>query len=336
MNKKLICVLVVLAVLGFWYRVDSYKTHHPDNDEFYELQQISNDMNFKRVFSGRGGYGDHTSFPGEFILYWPVLKILDVGRVELKSLGNMGWEVRGVGADWFWKASVLKGVLCVLGLFLMGFFCYRFGWCGVFGMALYSFNPHLVYHAFEMRPYSVLPVLALMSVYLARCRFTWFHLLFIFFCCIYHAYGPLIVFLPIIFYQSSRRIEFWLGCILALLVWGYYASYNMFGWSPNGVQAVVSSFEYFKPSGLAYMQSFLGSGLSYVGLLPLIFLCFLSDRVDLYFLILMIILPVMLICLVDLKTSYWIHPRQWIWVMPWFGLWVSDMLYQYYKKERIS
>ena len=332
-NYPIVICILCAGLCGLWLRIDGFNKLHPDNDELYELQELKRDLSWRRVLDRKQVYGDHTSFPGEYLLYKTVFSVDfltgDISEIKLESLGNMRWSIIGAGKNFFWKVAFLKILLCVTGLVLMGVLCYKFGWAGLVGFCVYVFNPHLIYHAFDMRPYSVLPILAILSYMSAKDG--WKPLLcnvLCLLCCLYHAYGLLIFILPCIYYKRWS----WFFTV-GIVVWCYYASFNMFGWSPNVHQAIVSPFQYFKPSGLAYVQSFLGSGLLYTGLVPLIFLYVLHWRVNWPFLTVMVVLPLVLIALVDLKTSYWIHPRQWVWVMPWFGLWVGDCLYQLSKMK---
>ena len=333
MNKTLIVVLVCLGLTGLWQRVDDYKGRHPDNDELYELQQIQKDMRWTRWLGRTEGYGDHTSFPGEFLFYWPLLKTFHVERVKMTSLPDMKWEVSGVGIGWFYRLAVFKGVVCLLGLVLMGVLCYGMGWAGVVGFCIYCFNPHLVYHAFDMRPYSVLPILALLNFWLCHRRgFERTHFIVVVLTCMYHAYGPMIAFLPL-FFCPGRSVKWWTCIFVGLAVWGYYASFSSFGMTANNVQAVVSPYKYFKPSLDSYLTSFVGNGWLYAVTVPLVALGMLKRRVNWAFLACMIVLPLCLIGMVDIKTSYWIHPRQWVWVVPFFSVWVSRVINDYIAKE---
>ena len=324
MNRPLILTLSLITAFGLYARFNDYK-RHPDNDGLNELRNLTSDLRWGRVLSNKENYGDHTSFPGEFLVYRHFLGFKDWSTVKI-YIEEM--KVEGMTFSDFHRLAVSKRVICLVGMGLMAFLSYQLGWYGLIAMWLYCFNPHLIYHAFDMRPYSVLPTLALLNWWLAsRKDGDGWHLTVVFLTCIYHAYGVLIALLPLMYWQSLRRPCFWFGCILSFMAWAYYASYNIFGWSPNAHQAIVDTFEYFPKDGfMLNMVRNLTGGLAFYILTPLVFLACIMGRVNWRLLVLMVVVPIALICLVDIKTSYWIHPRQWVWVVPFWGMFCAGCL----------
>ncbi len=318
-------IVLFIFIIGMWLRYDSYVNKHPDQDELFELSSMIGKP-FRTVFDNKAFYGDHTSFPGEYLLY--ALPLWVMGVSPSIDVGRM--TVDGVGRDYFIKLAVIKIVLWIVSFWLLYAICVSMmgGWGVILALAIYGFNFQLVYHAFELRPYSVLPVLAVLNLWLATRRGeAWLnicHGFVILFTCVYHAYGVMIAFLPLFFMCSSRR--WWILSVVpfALAAWAYYAVYSHFGLSPNTVQSQVDTFQYF--SKVKFFENLLlnlsGGSLIFYGLVTLLGFSFIRglSSEDWLFLILLIVVPLILILLVDLKTHYWFHPRQFIWVIPFFAV----------------
>ena len=329
-------VVLFIFIVGMYLRYDNYITKHPDQDELFELHSMwdwdkGSVKSIKSIFDNKQFYGDHTSFPGEFILYYlPMKMVLHNPKIDV---GNM--TVSGVGRYDFLKLASVKVVLFVISFWLLYSICSRTmgGWGTMLAMAIYGFNFQLVYHAFDMRPYSVLPVLAIANLWLCSRRDgVWsrvMHGAVALFTCIYHAYGILIVLVTMVFLGKLRRNIF--ICLMGLCLWSFYAWYNHFGFSPNKVQAVVDTFQYFPK--VKFFENLLlqlsGGSLIFYMLIPLLAFSFIRgiEYFDGLFLIWMIIIPLLAIFLVDLKTHYWFHPRQFTWVIPFFAIFCGRMVH---------
>ena len=315
-------VALIIFFIGSWLRFDCYQTKHPDQDELFELSSILG-KGSKTVFDNKAFYGDHTSFPGEYLIY--ALSIHWLGKTPRIDVGRM--EVTGMESRDFLKLAVIKIVLWVISFWLLYSVCVSSmsAWGTVLAMAIYGFNFQMVYHAFEARPYSVLPVLAVLNLWLSLRKYKTFgavlHVITIFFTCIYHAYGPMIAFLPCLF-AADKRILFTVPVALGL--WAYYASYSTFGMTPNGVQSVVGLFQYFPKQKFfeKLMVNLSGGSLIFYALVPLLAYTLVKGwtRADWTFFGVMVVLPILLIFLVDWKTHYWFHPRQFVWVIPFFAV----------------
>lgn len=335
MRVKIVLILVIL--LGCWLRYDTYNRLHPDNDGIYELEQVTKDLRLVRIFDNKTVYGDHTSYPGEFLVYWLPLKLLNKDIKVYMQEQRVEGLTRG---DIWWLASpkIIITLLGFIGLFLY----FKDNVYGIVGMMMYAFNNQLVYHAFEMRPYAVLPELAIFNFLLCHLAFKnskgyWilYSLLF-FFTCIYHAYGVLIAGLPFIYYLfkqapcRDRCFKAFIGVVVASLgAWAYYASFNTFGVTPNANQAVVDPFQYMPVKNFFtnMFSQLTGGGLLMTAIAPVLLIrAFKMGKSDWLFLGVLVVLPITLICLVDLKTSYWIHPRQYLWVIPFFVIFISKQL----------
>lgn len=323
--SKYIWLYILIFVIGLWLRVDTFQNKHPDQDELFELVSLK-DKQLSSVFDNKAFYGDHTSFPGEFLLYYFPMKMvlhdpaIDVGKMT----------VTGMERNDFWKLAVPKIALWLLGTTIFFILSLEFGFSGLLAFAIWNFNYQLVYHAFEMRPYSVLPVLAVLNYYMCNRRSgivgDVVHVFLVFFTCIYHAYGPMIAFLPLFLNDITRNRVFWLACLAGIGLWIFYAVYSNFGFSPNAVQSQVDPFQYM-PKQFFFenlLRQLTGGSLIFYATIPLLaWKLFHMNTEDWWLLGLFVILPIALICLVDIKTHYWIHPRQYIWVIPFFALFLG-------------
>lgn len=256
----LIITLILIASLGLYLRYDSFKHKHPDQDELFELHSITKDLSLGRVLDRTSFYGDHTSYPGEFLMYQIPLRVLD------KDIGvDVGqMKVTGMVLSDFWVLAVPKIIITVLG-FICLIWLWRSSPVGILGLIMYSCNPHLVYHAFEMRAYGVLPELAIFNLMLCgfafkrvlypkyiRISLSLLYALLFFVTCTYHAYGILIAGLPLLYYSViNKKISFGFlpVAIISIACWSYYASNNTFGWTPNAVQTQSDTFQYMPADG---------------------------------------------------------------------------------------
>ena len=309
-------------------------------DEIYQLQHVQR-LNISAVLSNKTFYGDHTSFPGEFILHYPGLVMsglfknpakIDTERLKTENLTEhqLAWVLSP------------KFITTILGAIVFFVLCSQFihGWLGVFfASVILAFHPILIQHGLEFRPYGILPELAIFNLFLAYkfinkpskliCAF-YFPLIFLTF--IYHAYGILIAGLPFLFCAIKGRVKPNMAIagvfLVSSLAWCYYASYSTFGFTPNDVQTKVNPFQFMPANTLLEntISLLFGNMALCTTIMPLLLLSLIKHSKDVLFLVLLIVLPIVLIMLVDLKTSYWIHARQWTWVIPFFALFVGRQI----------
>ncbi|MEK6879511.1 MAG: hypothetical protein AABY22_07890, partial [Nanoarchaeota archaeon] len=154
----------------------------------------------------------------------------------------------------------------------------------------------------------------------------------------YHAYGILVVLLPMFYFlnfTNYRMNDSYLGNMLkvvfiSLPIWCWYAFGNSFGMTPNKLQAVVDTFQ-FLPAHKAFsitLAQLFGDNLVIQFLMPLVFIALLSStrKATWLTLLFMIILPIILILIMDIKTHYCFIQRQWVFVIPWFALWCGGLI----------
>ncbi len=331
-NLKTAIILFLIISTGIFVRFSDYHKFHPDQDEHYEYFFLRK-MTPAKIFKRDTMYGDHTSFPGEAILHYIPMRLMKV------YVGAERDESVYPYKDWK-KSDYLRLVIPKIILYFIGIIIFiklalaytktRVGF--IIAMAIYMFNSQLIFHAFVLRPYAVLPLLAIFNLFLCESYFknqsplkSISLGLLIFITCIYHAYGILIAGLPLIYCMLKYKkwnYSIMIYFLISAAAWAYYASYSTFGMTPNAIQKVDTPFRYMPAKVMPFLANLFGDQILMMIILPFVsFKLFKKHSLNYYlFLSIMILFPIIAIIAVDLKTSYWILPRQWIWVMPYFAL----------------
>lgn len=344
MNNTGIVIIILLVLFGLSSRIFTFQSVHPDSDEMFELRNMQN-LSLKDVIKQNTFYGDHTSFPGEYLIHYLPMKVLNLfekpAKIDIEQR-----RIEGIDKTGFWVLAIPKILITLLSFVLFWLVCQQFlkttlGHIIAFSLVL--FNGHLIYHAFSLRPYGILPELAIINLFLASRdnKERWFyivHIVTIFFTCINHAYGPMIAVLPVLFFRKERYRNMWLPVCVSLSCWMYYAAYSTFGMTPNKVQSQVDTFQFITRQSFLedILKALFGTSLITAAAIPFVMIGVqYLNRNLLNFFLLLILLPLSLIILVDIKTHYWIHPRQFIWLLPAIGLWCAMLTETYLRKESI-
>lgn len=322
-----IIIISLICLFGFSSRLFVFQSQHPDTDELFELRHLQS-IKWSDTIKRTTFYGDHTSYPGEYIIHWMPLRALNM----FKKNADLSYEdgTIGIGKKHFWILAIPKIMLSLLSFWLFWLLIKDMSGLGIFTAALiYTFNPTLIYHSFSLRPYGILPELAIINIFLAsRGKQTLLHGAVIFLTCVYHAYGILIAFLPMIFFRNKRDSNIVLFIIPAIVMWAYYASYNTFGMTPNKVQSVVDTFQFITKENFlnGILDTLFAGSILTLAVLPFIVKgSTAAVKKDWMFLLMLVIIPLILIIMIDIKTSYWIHPRQYCWIVPALALWCGMM-----------
>lgn len=330
-------VIILISVVGIFLRL--WKLHGRDlwGDEIYQFTCMKP---LAEPFWTHQTYGDHSCFPGEYLLHYPLVKMFPMNK----------WILVGPHL-----------LINVFAFYLLYKICqiYYQSWAGYLtAFLLYTYNGNLIFHSLEFRPYAVLPVLALASLYFnhrvwnadfQKSRMKMFFTGVLFFITInYHIYGIAIFLLPVVltfFYQRIQKTDFvifpwkWflIVAMLSIPVWVWYASFNHLGLAPAKMQSVVDTFQYIddpKKKFVSFLKSILGNliaikkGRAILVITAFLFLFLSKNRFgQLLFACLLIILPIGLILYFDIRNHYWFLDRQFVWVMPWAAVfigWVFD------------
>ena len=339
--------VVALMVIGVVLRLWCLWSRDLWHDEIYQFTSMKGAF---KPFWQHHTYGDHTAFPGEYLLHYPFVQIFGMNK---------------------WALAIPHMLFMAWGFWLLYALCRIWG-MGVAGViaafVVYVFNGNLIFHALEFRPYAVLPVLAMASLYFSErilsgafkewrgWQTAFWGILFVFGMG-YHAYGFLIMGLPFLyafldrkFFRGGLRIElsggigFFLGLVILLggVIWVWYASFSNMGLSSNMIeQARPDVFEFIENPLVAphlfmgrtfanLVRSIPGYVLVLLAIGSFLGACQEKGR-RAFFFIGMVLLPIMLIFAVDLLNHYWFLHRQFVWVMPFMALWIGWCLDEFSK-----
>ena len=335
MTKTKIACLVCVALIGIGMRIGHYHTRHPDKDELFQLKSLQT-YGIRSVFKNDSFYGDHTSFPGEYLLAYFPMRSLGLLRKNAKiDLQKM--MVEGITKKDFYILNIPHIIISVIGMLCFFWLCfYLKHWQSILlAMGLYFFNVNLIYHEIAFRPYAVLPDLFMIVIVLCtifaeeKTKRNWilFTLLSLF-TLIYHAYGIILVLLPILYFRKLRTDNrVWIIFLIGLAGWANYASYNTFGMIPNDVQSQMDPFSYMPKNKFGYLvilNIFGGSTSMMVGIPIVIGGLLLGQNIK--GLASFVIIPIILIIIINIITKYGIHPRQFLFTMPIFAIFCGQCL----------
>lgn len=332
MNQRLYLALLLLLIgVGLGLRVQRFAVRVLWVDEIEQFSNIG--APFKNLLTGilRGMPG---GFPGDYVL---------TGLARRLS-------------DNRWVVTSPHILATVLGFYLFYVLCQkelRFPISRLTAFALLVFNRNLIFHALEIRPYAVLPTLAL-GVYLAtRAILTrpavssgaqGLYGLFVWFTLCFHFFGSVMLSAVLPFQALILRpSESWkktlmrvgvplgIGSLIALPIVVYYLIPNIGMWCTAcdpwlycGTRAVsILSFVFGNISDLS---------VRFAWVLPTALVAaafFIRDatwKKRLLWLILLVIYPIAFQFYSSLKTHYWMVPRQFVWVIPFWAVLVGMSL----------
>jgi hypothetical protein len=330
---------VFLSCYGFFLRASCLWSRELWGDEKYSLKCILGPI--KPLLWVLDPNGEQTCFPGYYYVTWPFAELFKTSK---------------------WGINIPHILITVIGFYFFYLLCRRhlrsfFAFTVAF--LLFMCNQNLVFHAFEFRPYAVLPTLAIGLLFFSERLMDgvyeqWWQKFFLFllfaFSVFYHPYGLLMSALTLGYVlvrdRSLCRTGRWKACFifaaitLCLLtpVFLWYASGTVWDISARGIDV----FEYIANpavNGVQFMRDVFGNLTGkplyckalVVGVLP--FILFVRSRWSAYFIFMgiFIIIPIQLILVSDLQRQYWFLQRQFVWVTPYFAFlvgWIWNDLFQ--------
>ena len=338
-NHRLIALF--FSLLGLYLRYKRFAQRDLWGDELLQLKDALGPL---RPLWARTTPIELTCFPGDYLLTYPFAHFFGTNK---------------------WLIAIPHITATLLGFYFLYLICRRYlktTWGFIFAFAVVCFNEELIFHAFEIRAYAVLPTLALAAFYLTELIFCqpqrlsamkkFLIGLFFTFTVIYHAYGIMIVvfcalffFLSQIAHKSYR--EAW-GNVSKFYSVLFLVTIPLFLWYVTGrsdlkVDYIRTTFQ-FIPNPLENIFGFLKAVIGnlvgykklYFTLLGIIFAFLIPHKERLKqfgFLLVLVILPIQVICLIDISKEYWFIQRQFVWVMPLFALligWSWDSIVHYF------
>ncbi len=325
---------LVFTMVGLYWRFQTLANRNLWTDE---LNQIKNTLGPFKPFWLRLTYGERTCFPGEYLLNYPFVQIFGHNK---------------------WGLAIPHILFSIAGFIVLYLLCRQYfrtlaGFTAAF--ALYSLNKNLVYHAFEFRPYAVLPTLALIVFYLGdkivrperlgSLRKTMIGL-FLVLTVMYHAYGIMIIGCCLLFFVLSETEHRPLKDVCRSVVRGWWpfglAGMLVFFWYATGgttlsysfaTKVGMNTFDYI-PNPIVNLNNFLRTVFgNMTGVKKLkwlingILLAFIIPHKERYrqvgFFLIVVIVPIQLKLLADLHAGYWFLHRQIVWVMALYAFFVG-------------
>ena len=131
--------IVIALVFTIWGMILRFKTFANRELWIDEIIQINMTLEpLKPLWLRENSAKDITSFPGDYLLTYPFVKLFGASKL----------------------VAIPHAIVTLLGFYLLYILCKHyfktvFGYLVVF--VLLCFNKVLIFHAFEIRPYSVLP-----------------------------------------------------------------------------------------------------------------------------------------------------------------------------------
>jgi len=329
---KIITIVFVLliSILALYFRFEAF--NRPLwADELEEINTIQSSL-----LGGISAARAQFQFPGDFILIYPFYKIFGLDN-------QWGLAIPHIGAT-------------LLGFYLLFVLCSKyfktmFGYIVTF--AIVAFNANLIWHAFEIRPYSVLVTLSvaafLIMKYIVECqtasaRKKYSVAFFILLCVTFHFYGMFILFFSYMYHLiCSRKQElfketlirnvkdYWL-IFLVLVPFLYY-----FVLEPGTSYMNKDTFLYIKKGVIPVAKGIVGNLMGYRKFYFLLLGLAISfivpnkekfNQVTLF--VVAIACPTLLIFWLSVVNHYWFIPRLFIWVVPWFAFligWCWDSIF---------
>jgi hypothetical protein len=342
-----ITIATVFSIWGMILRVKRFTNRELWLDE---INQIDFTLEpFKPLWLRDNPTKDITSFPGDYLLTYPFVKLFGASKL----------------------VAIPHAIVTMLGFYLLYLLCQRyfkttFGY--LISFVLFCFNGLLIWHALEIRPYAVLATSALACFYFAKdvigkddsndrhiLKKFLVGLLFIT-TILFHAFGLYIVFFVLVYHiinqlkeesllDIMRRNMKFIGTIatIAILPWIWFAAgillrssegFDVFEYVPNPF----TDFYSFSGAIAGHLVAFR----SLYFLLFGIFAAFIIPHQERFpqfnFFLTLIAFPILFILISAIIKDYWFIPRQYIWVIPLFCFfigWCWDSVIQSFSEKSL-
>ena len=322
-------VVFLISLWGMYLRVDFRHTHSLWHDEIYQTGPMNG--SFLDLIKALPRYEFSAYISGDHYLTYPFYRIF---------------------SDNVWGLALPHIAATILSFYFFYLICKRYlttaaGW--VVAFLVFSFNATLIEKAFEIRVYPMLVLLALVSFYVGQMldgeefkfdqRKQWPFILFYVLLIWFHPYAIAIAFLPLVYFfglrlgQASLKAVLWravkffavvLPIAMPLWIISMFGPHLNVHFSPDALFRYIPS-PLVDPIGSlkGIFCNMMGNRIFYF--LFLLFPCsWLLPHPDrgkqIWFFLVMVIFPVLLMLGMDLATGYYFIQRQFIWAMPFFVL----------------
>jgi len=267
-----------------------------------------------------------------------------------------------------WLLTIPQLISTILGFYLLYLVCklhFKTIWGYLITFTVFCFNTTLIWHATEIRPYAILPTLALGVFYVSQVltgqvvglKKKWLLGAFLVLAIWFHLYGIVMVFLCLtysfaeklhspMFKAALKKNKVLLTVVfsIAMPLW----LFSIFG--PHFPYPRISCEFDFIPNPIinisGFVKAIFGNLLGFkkmyflfIGVLFPFFIPYKERFSQIGFLFITVIIPIQLIFLSDLHSGYYFVQRQFIWVMPFFAFflgWVWDSFFMLLKGKSIK
>lgn len=345
--KKYIVFLIVIgiSVYALFFRLDSLSHRKLWDDEIAQLSIMKGGL--LQLIELMPRYEQSTYLNLDHFLVYPFFKAFSFNK---------------------WGLVVPHIVSTILGFYLLYLICRRYFrtvWGYIITFSVVCFNATLIFHATEIRPYAVLPTLALACLYLSEMLINrnnlssikkFFIGAFFLLTIGFHTYGLFMLLFSLIYvllnkpptrtfssiFKSIAKmlvvvfsigLPFWIFCIFGPLRYPVESrKIDVFVYIPNPLINVIGFLK-------GVFGNLVGFKKFYFLLISLVFpfvFPFKERFRQISFLVIMVFFPMLSIFACDLTVGYNFIQRQFIWVMPYFAIflgWSCDSFISYISEK---
>ncbi len=327
-------VAIVFTLWGLLLRFQKLADRELWTDELIQLEATLDP--FFTLLNPASPRSDTTGFIGDYLLTYYFVRFFGVNKLAV---------------------AIPHIIVTCIGFYFFYLICQKYFktiWGFIIAYAIVCFNSQLIYYSFEIRPYAVLPTLALgcfhsmgellekQSTLVSLRKRVWLSIFFTV-TILFHVYGILIVFTTGIFHVINQFTNysikdilkryfkfFGLILLIAMPLWAWFSGaiiHNL------GTMKAFDTFA-FIPSPLVDPIGFLkGIFCNLIGYKPFyaaflgIVLAFLIPHRErnrqIGFFLVLVIFPLVCLLLADLYLGYWFLQRQFTWIMPLFAFFLG-------------
>ena len=145
-----IIIIALIFLFGFSSRLFVFQSQHPDTDELFELRNLQS-IKWSDTIKRTTFYGDHTSYPGEYLIHWIPMRVLNL----FEKPADLSYEDRTISLQKWqcWILAVPKILISILSFWLFWLLIKDLSALGMFAAAvIYALNSTLIYHSFGRYP----------------------------------------------------------------------------------------------------------------------------------------------------------------------------------------
>ncbi len=333
----IIAMVLLLTVAGMYLRAQWRIAHELTGDEKFQICKL-------KSFSSAVHHGRHNvQFPGDYVLIYPFYQFFGENK---------------------WGLAIPHIIITLIGFYLLYILCQRYFktvWGYLVAFVLFAYNYNLIYHAFEIRPYSVNVTLSIAGFLVMQYIFRNENpslvkrsliFIFIFFTIVFSIFGGYILFFSYLYHLLFSREKrsaghillkhlkyYGLGIILALPICHWYI-FSGSNYGTGFTPVAISNTFAFIPKGIIPILKGVFGNLTgpkkFYPLLAGIIISFLIPQRErlkqMAFFAILIIVPIALLLLACIHFQYWFIQRLFIWAIPLFAFflgwcWDSIIIY---------